>query len=142
MAGQSGFTHCRVRFESALQTYEKETGITLAQHPLTLQLQNCRSVETTASFLQDQIPPSTDFGRSDRLIGSIRRTISILHNLGAAAALAWASDMVYEMKALMACSTPLTAFFYRYSHPKMQYMPASPSYFLYVPFFSSTCVSS
>jgi len=102
MAGQSGSTHCRTLFESALQTCEKKTGITLAQHPLTLQLQNCRSVESVVSFLQDQIPPSTDFGGSDRLMGSMRRTISILHNLGAAAALAWASDMVYEIKALMA----------------------------------------
>jgi hypothetical protein len=103
MAGQSGSTHCRVAlFQSALQTYEKKTGITLAQHPLTLQLQNYRSVESIASFLQDQIPPSTDFGGSDRLMGSVRRTISILHNLGAVAAFAWASEMVYEIKVLMA----------------------------------------
>jgi hypothetical protein len=98
----STHTHCRALFQSALQTYEKKTGITLAQHPLTLQLQNCRSSESIASFLQDQILPSTDFGGSDRLMGSIRRTISILHNLGAVATFAWASDMVYEIKALMA----------------------------------------
>ena len=113
MAGHSESTasHCRALFDTALQAYEEKTSITLVQHPLTLQLQNCHSGESIASFLQDQIPSSSDSGGNDRIMASIRSTISILSNLSAASALAWANDMVCEIKALMACSTPLTAFF-------------------------------
>jgi len=44
-------------------------------------------------------------------MASIRSTISILSNLSTASALAWANNMVFEIKPLMACSTPLTIFF-------------------------------
>jgi hypothetical protein len=113
MAGHSESTAslCRALFDTALQAYEKKTSITLVQHPLALQLQDCDSVESIASFLQDQIPSSSDSGGSNRVMASIRNMISILSNLSAASALAWANDMVYEIKALMECSTPLTAFF-------------------------------
>src|SRR6266851_10278584 len=113
MAGHSESTasHCRALFDIALRAYEKKTSITLAQHPLTLQLRNCHSVESIASFLQDQIPLSSDSRGSNRVIALIRCTISILSNLSAASALAWANDMVCEIKPLMACSTPLMAFF-------------------------------
>jgi len=98
MAGHSESTtsHCRALFDIALQAYEKNTGITLGQHPLTLQLQNCHSVESIASFLQDQIPSSSDSGGNDRIMASIRSTISILSNLSAASALAWANDMTFS----------------------------------------------
>jgi hypothetical protein len=111
MASHSESTHCRALqvFESALQAYEKKTSITLAQHPLTLQLLNCHSIESVASFLQDQIPSSSAVGGSDRVIVSIKSMISILSNLSAASALAWANDMVYEINALMTCPTPLMA---------------------------------
>ncbi len=117
MAGHSESTasHCRALFDIALRAYEKKTSITLAQHPLALQLRNCHSVESIASFLQDQIPSSSDSGGSNRVMASIRSTISILSNLSAASALAWANDMVCEIKTLMACSTPPTPFFKDYT---------------------------
>ena len=112
MAGHSESTvsHCQALFDTALQAYEEKTSITLVQHPLTLQLQNCDSVESIASFLQDQIPSCSDSGGNNRVMASIRSIISILSNLSAASALAWTNDMVCEIKPLMACSTPLTAF--------------------------------
>ena len=44
-------------------------------------------------------------------MASIRSTISILSNLSAASALAWANNTVSEIQPLMACSTPLTMCF-------------------------------
>ena len=113
MAGHSESTasHCRALFDTALQAYEEKTSITLVQHPLTLQLQNCHSVESIASFLKDQISSSSDSGGSNRVMASIRSTISILSNLSTASALAWANNTVSEIQPLMACSPPLTIFF-------------------------------
>jgi hypothetical protein len=97
---ESTASHCRALFDTALQAYEKKTGITLIQHQLTLQLQNCHSVESITSFLQDQLPSSSYSGGNDRIMASIRSTVSILSNLSTSSALAWADDMVCEIKAL------------------------------------------
>jgi len=45
MADQSLARSARfqVLFESALQAYKKRTGITLAEHPLTVELESCHS---------------------------------------------------------------------------------------------------
>jgi len=39
-------TRFRALFAATLQAYTKSTGISLAEHPLTLQLQKCHSVES------------------------------------------------------------------------------------------------
>ncbi len=80
-------THFRPLFESALRTYAKKTGIILAEHPFSLQLRDCSSVESIIAFLEDQILPSSDFGGNDRIMKSIKGTISILFTLSATAAL-------------------------------------------------------
>jgi hypothetical protein len=51
MSGQSASSHLKVLFETALQDYEWQTGIALANHPLAKRLQECDSVESiTAVF--------------------------------------------------------------------------------------------
>ncbi len=109
MGGPLGSTHFRALFESALQTYEKKTGITLDKHPLAVQLQNCRSVESVVIFLQDQIGTSSDFGGNDRIMIPIKSTISILSTLSATPSLDWATVMVC-MNSLIVRSTSLTVF--------------------------------
>jgi hypothetical protein len=133
MGDQSGSTCFRVLFESALQAYEKQTGITLAEHSLTLQLQSCRSIGAITTLLQDQIPVSSDFGGSDRVITSIKSTISLLSTLSTTAAFDWAVGMVRQVPT---CSTFLTVFC-RHSHLKMRFTLASLSYLLYVPLLTS-----
>ena len=103
MGDQSRSTHFRALFESALQAYEKKTGITLAKHPLTVQLQSCPSVEAITTLLQDQIGASSDSVGNERIMESIQNTISILSTLSATTALDWAIDLVCQ-KALVSCS--------------------------------------
>ena len=94
MGDHYGPTHFHALFASTLQGYKQNTGISLAEHPLTLQLQNCRSVESIASLMQDQIRTSSDFGENDRLGGSIKEALSILSTLSATAPLDWAIGSV------------------------------------------------
>jgi hypothetical protein len=135
MGGQSRSTHFRALFVSALQAYEKQTGITLAEHPLAVQLLSCSSVESITTFLQDQIPASNDLGGCHRIMTSINSTVSILSTLSTATAFDWAIGLVSQ-KALMALSSSLMVF-YRHSPLKMHCMLVSLSYLLCVPFFIS-----
>ena len=77
-----------------MQEYTKITGISLAEHPLTLRLQDCHSVESIATILQDQIRTSDNFGENDRLEGSIKSATSILSALSATAPLDWSIGLV------------------------------------------------
>jgi hypothetical protein len=47
--------HLQVIFEAVMQDYEKQTGITLAKHPLASPLQNCDSVDSVAAALDESI---------------------------------------------------------------------------------------
>ena len=100
MADQSRF--CAL-FESALQSYEKKAGVNLAEHPLALQLQSCHSVESIIAVFQGQAQAFSEFQGSDRLVKSIKSTVSILTRLSATASLAVDIDLVC-LQELMACS--------------------------------------
>jgi hypothetical protein len=114
MSDQSGSTRFPALFASALQAYEKQTGISLAEHPFSVQLLSCGSVESIAAFLQDQIPESSDFGVYNRTTTSINSTVLILSNLSTTPALDWAIDMVRQ-RALMAFPLSLMIFLQRFS---------------------------
>ncbi|SRR5216683_2524815 len=107
MGDHSGSARFRVLFEPALQAYEKKTGITFAEHPLALQLHSCHSIESINSVLLGEALAFGEFRRSDRVIKSIKNTVSILSTLFATASLDDAMGLVRQ-KVLMACSTALT----------------------------------
>jgi hypothetical protein len=48
-----------------LANYEKQTGTTLAEHPLTQQLQDCHSVESVMAVLEDQVRALSKSGGND-----------------------------------------------------------------------------
>lgn len=87
MTGQSGSPRFPEIFQAALQDYEKTTNISLAAHPLAERLQDCHSVDSIATFLQDQAREFGDSRGSDRIMGSIRNTVSILYTLSDTTAL-------------------------------------------------------
>jgi hypothetical protein len=68
-------------FSSRSCTYEKKTGIILAEH----QLHRCHSVESITTVLEGQAQHLTDFPGGDRIMRSIQNTISILTRLSSAA---------------------------------------------------------
>ena len=88
MAEQSTSAHLQSLFESALQSYQKTTGITLPDHPLVVQIQSCDTVQSITTILQDQTQAFSHLPECDRIIKSIKTTVSILTRLSSAASLA------------------------------------------------------
>jgi len=109
MSDQSGSIHFRALFESALQAYEAKTGIALPEHPLTLQLRSCYSIESITTFLQDQIRGSSDFRGNDKAMDLVKSTTTILSTLSTTAAFDWAIGLVCP-KALNSRFISLTVF--------------------------------
>jgi len=96
MADQPGHTRFQALFDSALQAYEQKTSITLAEHPLAVQLQSCDSVESIIALLLDQARSFSNFRESDRIIKSIKTTISILNPLSVATSFASTFGLVCQ----------------------------------------------
>jgi hypothetical protein len=88
MASQPESARFQALFEPALQAYEKKAGVSLAQHPLAIKLQNCDSVEAITDLLQDQARAFGDLQGNDRIMKSIKTTVSILSKLSSAPSLA------------------------------------------------------
>ena len=140
MADMSGSTRFRALFESALQVYEKKTGITLAIHPLAVQLQSCHSVEAITSLVEDQASTFGDIREKSRIVRSVRCTIPILATLSANAALDDAINLV-RLKGADDMSH-ISDDFYSYSHLRRQYTLVLPSYLPYVPFYGPHAIFS
>ena len=80
MGDQSGSSRLRALFALALRDYELTTNITLAKHPLAKKLENCHSVEAITALLKGQ---AKEFRERDRIIRSIKSTVSVLDQLSA-----------------------------------------------------------
>lgn len=100
MAHQSKSPRLQALFEPTLQAYEKKTGISLVQHPLAIKLMSCDTVEAI-DLLQDQARGFRDFHGRNKIMKSIRVTVSILSNISSIASLSDALGPVGE-KGLMA----------------------------------------
>jgi len=128
MTDQSVSSRLRTLFEVALEEYEIKTKISLEKHPLAQKLENCHSVESITTLLQDQ---ARSFGESqgkDRIEKSIRSTVSVLYKLSATAALGDDLGLVRQ-KTLMTVFrvSDMTC---RHFHLRGYYKLASASYSL------------
>ena len=75
-------------FQSALEEYEKQTGIDLVKHPLAAQLEHCDSVESVTQALQDQAQAFRDFRRgNNKAITFLNNAVQLLHMLSSTLAL-------------------------------------------------------
>jgi hypothetical protein len=108
MSDQSGSSSFQALFESALKDYEKQTGIPLASHPLAEQIQNCQSVDSITTLLQEQARAFDKFRGNDKIIKSFKSVVSALSKVSSAAALGDDIGMVYP-RPLMRCSPSLMA---------------------------------
>jgi len=135
MAHQSEAAHLRALFEPALQAYDERLGVSLPQHTLSITLQSCDTVEDIINLLQDQAQAFRDLRGSDKIMVSIKSTVSIVSKISLGASLANAFGLVRQ-KGLMACLTSLT-FIYRHCHLRRRCMLVSLSYLTYVPFSGS-----
>ena len=103
MTDQSVSSRFRTLFESALEDYETKTKISLEKHPLAQKLEDCHSVESITTLLQDQARTFGESQGKDRIAKSIRSTVSFLYKLSATAALGDDLGLVCQ-------KTPMTVF--------------------------------
>jgi hypothetical protein len=80
-----------------LQAYKEKTDITLAEHPLAVQLQSCDSAESIATtLLQGEPQAFSNFQEKDRITKSIKAIVSVLTTLSATASLSDALGLVRQ----------------------------------------------
>jgi len=109
MAHQPEPARFQALVEPALQAYEEKAGVSLAQHPLAVKLQNCDSVKAITGLFQDQARAFMDLEGSDKVMKSIKTTVSILSELSSARSLADAFGLVRQQDLVACfCFTPLT----------------------------------
>ena len=87
MGDQSVSSRHQTPFELALQDYEINTKISLADHPLAQELEDCHSIESIIKVLQDRTRSFGEFRGKDRVMKSIESTVSSLYKLSSTAAL-------------------------------------------------------
>jgi hypothetical protein len=76
---QSTSSTFRALFNAALQDYENQTGINLADHPFAKQLETCDSVSSITAILQEQAQSFRKFRESDgKLMKALDSSIDIL----------------------------------------------------------------
>ena len=102
MDDQPGSFHLQVLFEAAIQDYETQTGITLANHPLAEQLQNCDSVESITAVLRDQTQAFSQFLGNDKVLKPLKKVVSVLYKLSATAS--FGQDIGLVCSSLTGCS--------------------------------------
>ena len=120
MTDHPGLARFQALLESAVQAYEKEAGVKLAdlEGPLAKGLQRCHSVDAIATLLQGQTQAVDDFQQSNRIFRTIKTTVSILSPISSVTSVADSVGLV-RRKLLMACFT--TNRFYRHcSHIQRQ----------------------
>ena len=88
MSDRSGSYPFHALFESALQDYERQTGIPLANHPLAEQLQDCQSVQSITALLREQARDLSELRGADKMVKSLEGVVSALSKVSAPAALA------------------------------------------------------
>jgi len=134
MADHEGSAHFQALFESALQGYVKETGITLTEHPLAVQLQSCNSVESIDNLVHGQARAFSNFRESDKITKAMKTAVSKSNTLSATAFLGDAFGLVRQ-NALMGLPHPNRLS--RKSHLRMHYLLRLLSSLMYVPLSSS-----
>jgi hypothetical protein len=100
MTDQSVPSRLQTLFEVALEEYEMKTKISLAEHPLAQELEDCHSVESITALLQNQARSFGDFRGRDRIMKSIKSIVSSLYNLSSIATLGDGMGLV-RLKILM-----------------------------------------
>ena len=128
MANQSGSVSFQNLLESALQRYEKKTGVTLSKHPIASQLQSCNSIEDFNKLLQDK---AKHVKESERITKSMKTIVSILTPLSFVSSLPDAVGLVRSKALVIASYSDLS---YRRFHLRKPYRLVSVSYSMYVPF--------
>ena len=81
MNNSSG-TRFQLLFDAALQSYEKQTGLKLIDHPLARQFEGCDTVNSVMYILHHQAQTSSGFrGDDEKIMRSLKRVVHVLYAL-------------------------------------------------------------
>ena len=103
----SSSSHLKVLFDAALQDYERQTGIALAEHPLAERLQECDSVESITAVLHEQTQTFNEFRGKEKVMKLLKNAVSVLYKLSACTKLTEVIGVVH-LKAFMGSPVRLT----------------------------------
>ena len=85
-------------FDAALQSYEKQSGMKLIDHPLARQLENCHSVDSIMDILQQQVHVLIEFrGGNGKVMNSLKRVVHVLLGLSTNTILSGGISLVSRM---------------------------------------------
>ena len=80
--GDSSGTRLQLLFDAALQSYEKQTGLKLTDHPLARQLENCHTANSVMDTLQYQAWTNTGFREENgKIMRSLKEVVHVLDAL-------------------------------------------------------------
>ena len=125
MTDQPGTARFQALLESALQDYEKKAGITLAdwEDSLAIRLQRCHSIDDITILLQDKVQAFNDLRQRDRILKSIKATVSILTPISTVASIADDASLVRRDLWRSFFLFYISDRFYRnYSHMRKRYI--------------------
>lgn len=127
----SSGTKLQVLFDAALQSYEKQTGMKLIDHPLTRQLDNCHSADSVMDVLQQQARAFTEFrGDDGKAMKFLKQTVDVLHALSTSTILGEGIGLVHWMPFIRVVSS--SRLFYSHFPLQNQYSQHLASYSLSV----------
>jgi hypothetical protein len=120
-------------FNAALQDYKDKTGNSLADHPFARRLQECNSVESISTILEEQARVFREFRDHGKLINLLKRLSDILGSPFISTVLGEGIGLVVRPKSICWC-TPLLIrpLFISPCRRRKQYLLALPSYSPYV----------
>jgi hypothetical protein len=121
-------------FDAALSEYNQKTGKDITTDPLTARLQHCDSSDAVLVIIQEQAYAFNQYRNGDwkvQLMRKLKPTVDILFGLSTSGVFGEGIGLVrltQSIFALWKIITPLCRDFHR----RMQYLPESASYSLYV----------
>ena len=103
----SEFSTLQALFDAALQDYKDKTGNSLVDHPFARQLQECNSVESISTILEEQARAFREFRDHGKLIDSLKRLAGILCSPFISAVLGESIGLVVRPKTIRRCALSL-----------------------------------
>lgn len=98
--GDTSSSRLQLIFETALQRYERQTGMKLIDHPLARQLEDCNSVESITAVLQQAYPCRQFRGDSGKAMKSLTSAVHVLHALSTSTTLGEGIGLVRQLPLL------------------------------------------
>jgi hypothetical protein len=120
-------------FDAALEDYEKQTGTSLARHPLAIKLDACNTVESINASIQEQAKAFRQFrGDGGKVTRCLKGVVHVLHKLTTTGVLGEGIGLVRRSSLTASSKFRSLTTFCSHSRLRRRYSQASVSFSLYV----------